>query len=77
MTLFSRVQFENQMVLRLSGMERGLAARARRRVGYAWRAIVDDMYEKHRDHLTFANQADMMVECAQAVVQLMQSLKDD
>jgi hypothetical protein len=66
MSLISRAQFE---------IEQGLANRARRKTGYAWRLIVDHMYNEHADELTFANIVEVMAECAQSILRLSNSLK--
>jgi hypothetical protein len=44
MSLISRAQFERRLTVCLEKIERGLANRARQKTGYAWRLIVDHMY---------------------------------
>jgi hypothetical protein len=77
MSRISRAQFERRLTIRLEGIERGLANSARQKTGNAWRLIVDHMYKEHADALTFANIADVMAECAQSILRLSNTLKDE
>jgi hypothetical protein len=74
--MISRAQFERRLAICLERIERGLADRARQKSGYAWKLIVDHMYKKHVNDLTFANMADVMAECAQSIQRLSNSLND-
>jgi hypothetical protein len=74
--MISRAQFERRLAICLEKIERGLADRARQKTGYAWKRIVDHMYKKHANDLTFANIADVMAECAQSIQRLSNSLND-
>jgi hypothetical protein len=77
MNLISRAQFEHRLSAHLNEIEPGLALRVRRRIGYAWEAIIDHMYRQRIDGLTFANLKDMIGECAQAIVKLGETLRDE
>jgi hypothetical protein len=77
MSQISRAQFERRLTIRLEEIERGLANRARQKTGYGWRPIVNHMYKEHADALTFANIADVMAECAQSILRLSKTLKDE
>ena len=77
MGLVSRAQFEQRLVSHLNGIEPGFAYRAKRKVGYAWGAILDHMYRKHGDGVTFANLASLIAGCAQDIVRLTENLKDE
>jgi hypothetical protein len=77
MSLISRAQFERRLTIRLEEIERGLANRARQKTGYGWRPIVNHMYKEHADALTFANIADVRAECAQSILRLSKTLKDE
>jgi hypothetical protein len=76
MSLISRAQFERRLTVRLEEIERGLANQARQKTGCAWRPIVDHMYKKHANDLTFANIADVMTECARSIQRLSNSLRE-
>jgi hypothetical protein len=76
MSLISRAQFERRLTTCLEEIERGLGNRARQKTGYAWRLIVDHMYQEHADTLTFANMADVLAECAQSIRRLSNRLND-
>jgi hypothetical protein len=77
MSLLTRAQFEHHLSSHLDKLDPGLAGRARRSIGYAWGAILDHMYDKHADRLTFANVAELTAECGEAIVQLLKSVKHE
>jgi hypothetical protein len=53
MGLISRRLFERHLSAHMNQIQPGLAALLRRKVGYAWRPIVDEMYRQRADDLTF------------------------
>ena len=71
-----RGQFERLLVLRLDKVRVGTAQRAKRLIGGAWRATIDDMYERNADQLSAHEFAPVVTECADAIVHLMKSFKD-
>jgi hypothetical protein len=73
MSLLTRVQFERHLSNHLDKLDPGLAGRARRNIGIAWRVIIDDMYNKHAEHLTFAS----AMEGGEAILQLLKSVKHE
>jgi hypothetical protein len=77
MSLLTRVQFERHLSNHLDKLDPGLAGRARRSIGFAWRAIIDDMYEKHAQALTFASATELTAVCGEAIVQLLKSVKHE
>jgi hypothetical protein len=77
MSLLTRAQFERHLSNHLDKRDPGLAGRARRRIGFAWDAIIDHMYKKHAERLTFTSAAELTAECAEAIVQLLKSVKDE
>ena len=71
-----RGQFERLLVLRLDKLRVGTAQRAKRLIGGAWRATIDDMYERHSEQLSANEFAPVVTECADAIVRLMKGIKD-
>jgi hypothetical protein len=71
-----RAQFERLLVLRLDKVRVGTAQRAKRLIGGAWRATIDDMYEGHAEQLSASEFAPVVTECADAIVRLMKSIKE-
>ena len=71
-----RGQFERLLVRRLDRVRVGTAQRAKRLIGGAWRATIDDMYERNADQLSANEFAPVVTECADAIVRLMKSIKD-
>jgi hypothetical protein len=53
--MISRRLFELQLTAHLNRMEPGLAPLLQRKVGYAWRPMIDHIYRERADKLTFAN----------------------
>ena len=74
--LLKRGQFERLLVLRLDKLRVGTAQRAKRLIGGAWRATIDDMYERHAEQLSANEFAPVVTECADAIVRLMKGIKD-
>ena len=77
MSLLTRAQFERHLSTYLDKRDPGLAGRARRRIGFAWDAIIDHMYKKHAECLTFTSAAELTAECGEAIVRLLKSVKDE
>jgi hypothetical protein len=77
MSLLTRVQFERHLSNHLDKLDPGLAGRARRNIGIAWRVIIDDMYKKHAERLTFASAMELTAECGEAILQLLKSVKHE
>jgi hypothetical protein len=75
--MISRRFFEFQLSARLNRMEPGLAALLQRKVGYAWRSIIDQMYRERADRLTFANLNEVLSECAHSLARLNSSIEDE
>jgi hypothetical protein len=71
----NRGQFERLLVRRLDRVRVGSAQRAKRLIGGAWRAIIDDMYERNAERLSANEFASVVTECADAIVHLMKSIK--
>jgi len=71
-----RGQFERFLVLRLDKVRVGTAQRAKRLIGGAWRATIDDMYERNAEQLSANEFAPVVTECADAIVNFMKSIKD-
>jgi hypothetical protein len=57
MSLISRRLFEHHPSAHLNRIKSGLAACLRRKVGDAWRPIVDEMYRVHGDEMMVADLA--------------------
>jgi hypothetical protein len=74
--LLKRGQFERLLVLRLDKVRVGTAHRAKRLIGVAWRATIDDMYERHAEQLSVNEFAPVVTECADAIVRLAKGIKD-
>jgi hypothetical protein len=72
----SRRLFELQLRAFLDRMEGGLAQRIQRKAGYAWRPIVDRMYQGRVPQMTFANRNNVLTECASSLLRLDQSIED-
>jgi hypothetical protein len=77
MSLISRRLFEYHLSAHLNRIEPGLAPLLRRKTGYAWRPIVDEMYRERADDLTFANLNQVLTECARSLARLNDSLEDE
>jgi hypothetical protein len=75
--MISRGLFEHHLSAHLNQMEPGLAALLRRKVGYAWRPIIDHMYRECADKLTFANLNQVLSECARSLARLNNSIEDE
>jgi hypothetical protein len=75
--MISKRLFEHRLSAHLNRMEPGLAARVRRKVGYAWRPIIEHMYREHADELTFANLNHVLSECANSLARLNSSIEDE
>jgi hypothetical protein len=58
-------------------MEPGLSAILQRKVGYAWRPIIDHMYRKRFNDLTFANLNHVLSECANSLARLNSTIEDE
>jgi hypothetical protein len=77
MSSISRKLFEHHLSAHLNRVKPGLAALLRRKTGYAWRPIVDEMYRQRADDLTFANLPHVLTDCARSLAQLNDSLQDE
>jgi hypothetical protein len=77
MRLISRRLFEHHLSAHLNRIEPGLAALLRRKAGYAWRPIVDEMYQQRADDLNLANLTRVLTECARSLARLNDSLEDE
>jgi hypothetical protein len=77
MRLISRTLFEHHLSAHLDRIEPGLAALLRHKVGYAWRPMVDEMYQQRADSLTFANLTQVLTECARSLARLNDSLEGE
>ena len=77
MRLISRRLFEYQLSAHLNRIEPGLAALLQRKVGQAWRLILDEMYRQRADDLAFANLTRVLTECARSLARLNDSLQDE
>jgi hypothetical protein len=75
--MISRSLFENHVSAHLNRIEPGLAAILRRKVGDAWRPIIDHMYRERADALTFANLNHVLSECAHSLARLNSSIEDE
>ena len=75
--MISRRIFEFQLSARLNRMEPGLAALLQRKVGFAWRPIIDHMYRECAGKLTFANLSQVLSECAHSLARLNSSIEDE
>ena len=75
MALLSRQVFELRIRVQLDQLEPGLAGRVRRKVGFAWRPIVDKMYRRHGTELNFSNQSGIISGCATALRRLDESVE--
>jgi len=73
----SRVRFERLLVLCLDKVRVGAPHRAKRRIGAAWKTIIDDMYKRNAERLTKNQFAPVLTECADAIVQLMNCIKPE
>jgi hypothetical protein len=76
MRLISKGLFEYHLSAHLNRMEPGLAAQVRRKVGYAWRPIIEHMYREHADDLTFANLNHVLSESANSLARLNSSIEE-
>jgi hypothetical protein len=54
-----------------------LAALLQRKVGYAWRPMIDHMYRERADKLTFASLNQVLSECAHSLARLNSSIEDE
>jgi hypothetical protein len=77
MRLISRRHFEIQLSAHLNRIKPGLAGLLRRKVGDAWRPILDEMYGERADDLTFTNLTHVLTECARSLARLNDSLQDE
>jgi hypothetical protein len=71
----SRTRFERLVLLRLDKIRVGTGRNAKRLIGGAWRAIIDDMYERNVERLTATEFASAVTECADAIVHLTKNVK--
>ena len=71
----NREQFERLLLRRLDQHRVGTAREAKRLIGEAWRTIIADMHKKNTSRLS-ADEQGVLVECADAIVRLMKSLRD-
>jgi hypothetical protein len=71
-SLISQEQFERRLKGYLSEIELDLASNAQQQIGYAWRSIIDHIYQERGDDITFEN----LTDCAQTIARLAHNLKD-
>jgi hypothetical protein len=70
-----RVRFERLLMLRIDKVRVGTAQNAKRIIGGAWRAIIDDMYKSNAEQLSANDFAPVLTECADAIVRLTKTIK--
>jgi hypothetical protein len=70
----NRERFERLLLRRLDQHRVGTAREAKRLIGAPWRTIIDDMYKKNAERL--AAEQGVVAECADAIMRLMNSLRD-
>ena len=75
MSLIARSIFERRLVSHLNEIEPGLVYSSKRKIGCAWAPIIDHMYAKHAQGLTFANTREVIAGCANEIIQLTDQLK--
>jgi hypothetical protein len=75
--MISRRLFELQLLAHLNRMEPGLAALLQRKVGFAWRPMIDHMYRERAGKLTFANLNQVLSEWAHSLARLNSSIEDE
>jgi hypothetical protein len=75
--MISKQFFKSHLLAHLNRMEPGLSAILQRKVGYAWRPIIDQMYRKRFNDLTFANLNHVLSECANSLARLNSTIEDE
>jgi hypothetical protein len=77
MSLITKGEFEHFLTKQLEHIQRGLTIKAKRRIGDAWRAVIDQMYRDRTDDMTYGNLSRIITECAEDIQSLTNTLKDE
>jgi hypothetical protein len=76
MAFISRRLFEIQLCAHLDRMDAAFVPRVQRKVGFAWRPIIDQLYRERVGQMSFANRSEVLAECAAALVRLDQTIEN-